>query len=409
MILNSILNNKTNDLRQNLDNLWINILEKYNNHQKHISKLDLVPLYTSIDLRHSSFKTAPIDTNIFPAGFHNLALTCQEHATRVIGHYLTNAMQTAKISDHNILLVVENFDRNLQYLANIIALEKILEGTGAKIKKIKLLDAELDCLMADDYYADIIVLNADLTSGFPKKLTDLTESWQQQYGITTNIIPSISYGWYQRSKFNHFRLYNKLAASIAKEIGFDPWLCSTHIGFYDNIDFRSLQGGDKLAQMVDDLITKTQQKYTEYGIKQQPYAIVKADHGTFGMGVIKVDSGDDVLHFNKKIRHKMAKVRDGVENHKVMIQEGISSSLTTSGLSHSQTIETRAAERVLYLAAGEIIGTMLRSVPNKNSSDILNAAGMVMEAEECYAPDATELLIAELASMAAVLELDFFA
>ena len=30
------------------------------------------PLYSSTDLRYSGFKSAPIDTNLFPGGFNNL-------------------------------------------------------------------------------------------------------------------------------------------------------------------------------------------------------------------------------------------------------------------------------------------------------------------------------------------------
>src|SRR5674476_513563 len=31
-----------------------------------------VPFYSSVDLRNSGFKLAPIDTNLFPGGFNNL-------------------------------------------------------------------------------------------------------------------------------------------------------------------------------------------------------------------------------------------------------------------------------------------------------------------------------------------------
>ena len=31
------------------------------------------PFYSSVDLRHSGYKIAPVDTNLFPAGFNNLS------------------------------------------------------------------------------------------------------------------------------------------------------------------------------------------------------------------------------------------------------------------------------------------------------------------------------------------------
>jgi glutamate--cysteine ligase len=34
------------------------------------------PFYTSVDLRNSGFKLAPVDTNLFPGGFNNLTTRC---------------------------------------------------------------------------------------------------------------------------------------------------------------------------------------------------------------------------------------------------------------------------------------------------------------------------------------------
>ncbi|MFN7402500.1 MAG: glutamate--cysteine ligase, partial [Alphaproteobacteria bacterium] len=31
------------------------------------------PFYSSVDLRHAGFKLAPVDTNLFPAGFNHLS------------------------------------------------------------------------------------------------------------------------------------------------------------------------------------------------------------------------------------------------------------------------------------------------------------------------------------------------
>ena len=31
------------------------------------------PFYSSVDLRNASFKVAPVDTNLYPGGFNNLA------------------------------------------------------------------------------------------------------------------------------------------------------------------------------------------------------------------------------------------------------------------------------------------------------------------------------------------------
>ena len=35
------------------------------------------PITSSVDLRHACFKLAPVDTNLFPAGFNNLKISVQ--------------------------------------------------------------------------------------------------------------------------------------------------------------------------------------------------------------------------------------------------------------------------------------------------------------------------------------------
>ncbi len=37
---------------------------------------------------------------------------------------------------------------------------------------------------------------------------------------------------------------------------------------------------------VDALLSKIRRKYKEYGINEKPFVVVKADNGTYGMGII---------------------------------------------------------------------------------------------------------------------------
>ena len=50
----------------------------------------------------------------------------------------------------------------------------------------------------------------------------------------------------------------------------------------------SATGEEALAAHVDGVLTKIRKKYREYGIGEKPYVIVKADAGTYGMGVMSV-------------------------------------------------------------------------------------------------------------------------
>ena len=44
---------------------------------------------------------------------------------------------------------------------------------------------------------------------------------------------------------------------------------------------------------VEALLAKIRRKYKEYGIKEKPFVIVKADAGTYGMGIMTVRDPKD--------------------------------------------------------------------------------------------------------------------
>jgi glutamate--cysteine ligase len=48
------------------------------------------------------------------------------------------------------------------------------------------------------------------------------------------------------------------------------------------------------------------EKYKEYGIDETPYVVVKADAGTYGMGVMTVKDASEVIGLNRKQRNKMS-------------------------------------------------------------------------------------------------------
>ena len=56
-----------------------------------------IPFYSSVDIRESKSKFAPIDNNLYPAGFNNLCLLDLDKATReierTIEHYSPDNME----------------------------------------------------------------------------------------------------------------------------------------------------------------------------------------------------------------------------------------------------------------------------------------------------------------------------
>ena len=75
--------------------------------------------------------------------------------------------------------------------------------------------------------------------------------------------------------------------------------------------------------MLIPLLNAIQKKYDEYGVSTAPFAMIKADSGTYGMGVMPVHSAEEVSELNRKQRTKMATIKEGQKVTKAIIQEGI--------------------------------------------------------------------------------------
>ena len=104
------------------------------------------PFYSSVDIRHSGFKAAAIDTNLFPAGFNNL----HPDSLPICSEQVKKLLKAKKI-----LLIPEHFTRNTHYFENIKTLKKILEKAGYQLTEES---------------PDAIILNTDLIGGVPESI-----------------------------------------------------------------------------------------------------------------------------------------------------------------------------------------------------------------------------------------------
>ena len=333
------------------------------------------PIYSSIDLRHAGFKLAPIDTNLFPAGFNNLnpdlmplcITACQQ------------AVQAKAPHARKILLIPENHTRNTYYLENIAQLYEIINQAGFEVR-IGSLQTELTTvqsidlasgrqihlhpllrtkqqLQSTDFIPDLIWLNNDLSAGTPKILQQITQP----------IVPPIHAGWQQRSKAIHFQYYQKLSHELAALINIDPWLIDPYFEICDHVDFMSREGEKCLMRYTQKLLDRIQKKYDQYNLRQQPYVIIKADAGTYGMAVMQVTSVADIQQLNRKQRTRMATSKGRQTVTRVLIQEGI------------PTIERwqqSTAEPVVYVMGQHIIGGFYRMHAERSATASLNTPGM---------------------------------
>ncbi|MFA7349480.1 MAG: glutamate--cysteine ligase [Methylotenera sp.] len=388
------------------------------------------PFYASVDLRNAGFKLAPVDTNLFPAGFNNLN-----------PDFLHLSVQAAMVAiekicpeAHRLLIIPENHTRNTYYLRNVLELANILKQAGMDVRigsispeittptklethdgqylllepvvrvgnRIKLQSFESNELSLKEFDSCAILLNNDLSGGVPEILKNLEQ----------DLIPPLYAGWSTRRKSQHFAAYNRVAADFSALLGIDEWLINPYFDTCGDIDFNARAGEDCLATKVEQLLEKIKIKYAQYGVTQAPFVIVKANAGTYGMGIMTVKSPDDVRGLNRKARNKMSVVKEGLEVTEVIIQEGVYT---------FESINEAVAEPVVYMMDHFVIGGFYRVHTGRAIDENLNAPGshfvpLAFEKPctlpDCAgAPDATPNrfyaygVVARLALLAAAIEL----
>lgn len=335
------------------------------------------PFYGSVDIRNAGYKMASIDMNLFPGGFNNLNPQFIPLAALAAQDALDRACETAK----SVLIVPENHTRNTFYLQNVFALSHILRSVGFEVR-LGSLNPEIteptefttaggDTLLlepllrtrgrvhlADGFSPCVVLLNNDLSGGVPDILKDLQQT----------VVPPLHAGWTTRRKTAHFAAYNQVAAEFAKLINIDEWQINPYFEQISGLDFQEREGEDALADAVTRMLAKIQAKYDEKGITDKPFVIVKADAGTYGMGVMSVKSADEVRSLNRKNRNKMAKVKEGLEVSEVIVQEGIYTYETLNGA---------VSEPVVYMVDRFVVGGFFRVHEGRGVDENLNASGML--------------------------------
>lgn len=329
---------------------------------------------TSVDLRHSGVKIVPVDTNLFPAGFNHLSPAARGRASAAFARAL------APYHAQKVLILAESHTRNQGYIDNLYALKLCLEGAAVEVAIATLavqpgapqtlatsggeevveyaLLRRGDALVTDHGFTpDVVLLNNDLTSGFPDLL----------HGASTPVLPAPAYGWFQRRKSVHFAAYETLAEQFAAQFGLDSWCLTPLFLRCGQVNFHERTGIECVAMNVEKLLYVLRKKYAEHGITDTPYVFVKADSGTYGMGIMTARSGDEIMEMNKKTRNKMNVIKEGAENHEVIIQEGVAT---------IDRVGEAFAEPMLYLVHGEAVGGAFRVNDARDAYNNLNASGM---------------------------------
>jgi len=303
-----------------------------------------MPLYGSVDIRDANWKVAVVDANQYPAGFNNLQ-------DGDIGKHFRDAIGDLR----HVHIWPEALTRNPAYDAHLEALSNILQDEGYAVTVGIVDHSEGKPVSINGAIPDLIFLNNDLTDG---PLPDL--------GVP--ILPSPQMGWFQRRKSTHFKAIQPLVEEISEILEIDPWLLSTQWFVSEGKCLDKDTCRTLLAAEADEFLAHLQSKYDQYGISGTPTLFVKNDSGTFGLGIIEITSGDDLLNLSNRKMRKLTYGKGGAEAEDFLLQEGVPSALSWNDM---------VIEPVAYCANGRVGGWFYRANPKKGEMANLNSPSSV--------------------------------
>lgn len=332
------------------------------------------PIYSSYDVRDAGYKVGIVDANIFPAGFNNICPTDLEESPELFKAYLEKHYSP---TPKRILLVTEEHTQNSFYWENVWTIKSLLEQAGSQVlvgiprhleqsievesaggKKITVHSAELENPIIKEFNPELIISNNDFS--------EAKEDWAKNLTIPVN--PPRELGWYQRKKSNFFRFYNQLVSEFCAIAELDPFLLQVTTEEFKSFDITDDESINAVADRIDKMIADLEIEYKKRGIEQKPFIFVKNNSGTYGLAVLKVNSGADFKSLNYKSRKKMKAAKGGREVEEVVIQEGIPSVVTADGAT---------AEPVIYMVGCHLAGGFFRTHKEKTDSESLNSPGAV--------------------------------
>ena len=340
-----------------------------------------LPLYSSVDTRNAGFKTAVVDSNLFPAGFNNLCPHGIEDSVKL----MRDAINRRVTGCQDILIVAEEHTRNVWYLENIRILQGLIEKAGFNCKIATFLNVQssfcektryveletatgepvriycfkkiLEGLKSGEEKFCLIILNNDLSTGIPETL--------KESGIP--IYPSIKAGWHSRLKSHHFCHTRDLVNEFAKIVDLDPWHFSCLYSVTDDVNVNVEEDRVLLSDTATDLFKQIEQKYKEHGIEEKPYVVLKSDSGTYGMGVMVIEDPRQIIEFNRRERNKLYKGKSSRVISRYLLQEGVPT---------IYNVDNVVSEVVIYQIENNLVGGFYRTHTGKSQRENLNAKGM---------------------------------
>jgi glutamate--cysteine ligase len=395
--------------KNDLENFVIEHWNEINEYLLSLKNQLPIPFYSSVDIRESKIKYAPVDHNMYPAGFNNL---CSQDLTEAVST-VYEAIKKVKLETKTIGIFPESHTKNLMYLDHLATLSKLLTDAGFKVY---ILSFDSNLFPNNEDVLDLLshsgfpikIYRGNISNGaiccLPEKIdlaicnndqsNPLPIDWRE---LKTPFIPTPLIGWFKRQKNTHFSYYQKVANQFCQHFQINPDLIQAKFRAVDHVDFEEKNGLDILGNAVDDLLKE---------LPESSKVFVKASQGTYGMGISVVSSGEEIKNMNRKTRNKMDVGKNSIKFTSLLVQEGVETILK---------YDEMPAEITVYLVDGHCIGGFMRVNGEKDSLGNLNSRGMVFKklcmcdvkdkARDHTAKEAMYSLIARLSTIASAYEI----
>ncbi|MDR2213620.1 MAG: glutamate--cysteine ligase [Pseudomonadales bacterium] len=331
------------------------------------------PFYSSADIRNTGFKLAPIDTNLYPCGWHHLSQDMLPLAVQAAQAAIEKICPEAR----NLLVIPKNDSRNTFHLANVAQLMRIFHMAGLNVRvgsidpaiksprKIELPHGEtvyLEPVVRGKRRLGLrhfdpctILLNTDLAAGVPGILEDLHEQY---------LLPPLHASGPVRRRSNHLHSYEEVGKRFGKLLGIDPWLIQPMYAKVGEVDFANGADVDALAGHANALLARIRRKHKEYGIHEKPFIVVKSDDGKDGVGVVTVRDAKDIEALAGRAKRRAGKTAAG--RRELIVQEGV---LTR------ERVHDGVAEPVVYMMDRYVVGGFYRVHADRGPDENLKLPG----------------------------------
>ena len=337
-----------------------------------------IPIYGSVDIRDAGWKIAVVDANHFPAGFNNVAEEDEEHLAALLKNHILRRDNGCKW----VHLYPEAHTRNAAYAENLRTLQRLLvmagfrctigspelDGHGSvdglsgplKLDSVVLNDFDgEDYLTIDGLRPDLILLNNDLTEGLVPGLG------------ASRVSPPPQMGWHVRRKSNHYEALKDYVEEISEMLGIEPWYLMTDWFISKDKCLDKEACRIELAAEVDDFLAKIGARYQKMGIDREPVVFIKNDSGTYGLGILSVKNGEELLALSNRKMKKLMYSKGGVDVENFLIQEGVPTSLNTDS--------DGPVEPVVYLVDGQAASWFYRINEKKSDIENLNSPSAIFQ------------------------------